>query len=113
MTPSATVADSKLSMAPKIAMVSAGDTSLLMVSHVISGTCASGSSPEMEKRSPIVSMLLMPAKFFNRSATTVMRIIATSEPGIFLLNFGVMAITTTLRMPMRVVIRSAVLQFWI
>ena len=38
ITPSATVAESKLSMAPRMAMVMAGETRLLMVSQFISGT---------------------------------------------------------------------------
>src|SRR5574344_413384 len=113
ITPSATVAERRLSMAPRIAMVMAGDTSCLIVSHVISGTWASGSSLDIEKRSPIVSILLIPAKFFNNKATTVMRIMATSEPGIFLLKRGVMAITTTLTIPIMAVHMSVVFMFWI
>ena len=107
------MAERRLSMAPRIAIVIAGDTSCLMVSQVIAGTWASGSSLEMEKRSPMVSMLLTPAKLFSSSATTVIRMMATSEPGIFLLNRGVMAITTTLAIPMMAVHMSVVFIFCI
>ena len=80
-------------------MVSAGETRLLMVSQFISGTCAEGSSLLMAKRSPIVSMVVTPANCLSSNATTVMMMMATSEPGIFLLKRGVMAMTTTLKMP--------------
>ena len=41
-------------------MVSAGDTRLLMISHDRAGTVALGNSLLMEKRSPMVSMLVTP-----------------------------------------------------
>ena len=112
MTPSATAADSRLSMAPSMAMVRAGDTRLLMVAHVISGTCASGSCPLIEKRSPMVSMLSTPANCLSSSATTVIRMMAMSDPGIFLLNLGVMEMTTTLTTPMRAHQGSMVSKLW-
>ena len=98
-TPSATVADSSDSMAPSMAMVNAGDTRPFIVSQFISGTCAAGSSLLMAKRSPMVSMDITPAKFFSKRASTVIMIMATSEPGIFLLKRGVMAMITTLNTP--------------
>ena len=112
ITPSATVAESRLSMAPRIAMVMAGDTRFLMVSQLISGTCAAGSSLLIEKRSPMVSMLVTPAYCFRMSATTVIRIMAMSEPGIFLLKRGVMAMTITLTTPMRAHQGSMVSKLW-
>ena len=68
-------------MAPNTAMVTAGPTSPLIVSHDSSGTTAPGSCDEMLKRSPIVSILVMPAYCFSSKAATVIRMIATSEPG--------------------------------
>ena len=113
ITPSATVADKRLSMAPNMAMVIAGDTSCLIVSHVISGTWALGSSLEIENLSPMVSMLPIPPKFFNNNATIVINMMATREPGIFLLNRGVMAMTITLAIPIMAVHRSVVFMFCI
>ena len=106
MTPSATVADSSDSMAPNTAMVTAGPTRLLMVSHDRAGTVASGSSEWMLKRSPMVSMEVMPAYCLSSRATTVMMMIATSEPGTFLLKRGVRAMMTTLATPITVLQRS-------
>ena len=83
MTPSATVAESSDSMAPRMAMVMAGETSPLTTSHVSWGTCAPGSSLEMEKRSPMVSMEVTPAYCLSSSAATVIRMMAISEPGSF------------------------------
>ena len=109
MTPSATVADSSDSMAPRMAMVNAGDTRLFIVSHVIGGTCASGSSLLIENLSPMVSIDVTPAKFFSSSAATVITIMAISEPGIFLLKRGVTAISSTLATPMMALHMSMVL----
>ena len=81
MTPSATVADSSDSIAPRTAMVTAGPTSPLTVSHVSSGTTAPGSVELMLKRSPMVSTLVTPAYCFSSRTATVMMIMATSEPG--------------------------------
>ena len=108
MTPSATVADSSDSMAPSTAMVIAGATRLFIVSHVITGTCTSGMALLTLKRSPMVSMLVMPAYCFRSRAAMVITMIATSEPGIFLLNFGVMAMIITLTTPTNEHQRSAV-----
>ncbi len=90
----------------------AGDTRLLMVSQFISGTWAEGSSLLMEKRSPMVSMLSTPANCLSNNAMTVIKMMATREPGIFLLNFGVTAMTTTLTMPMRAHHGSIVPKHW-
>ena len=112
MTPSATVADSSDSMAPSTAMVSAGATSPLTVSQVSSGTVAPGSCELMLKRSPMVSMLVTPAYCFSSRAAMVMRMMATSEPGMRLLNFGVTAMMATLTRPTRALHRSMVCRFW-
>ena len=80
-------------------MVMAGETRLFTVSHVIAGMWASGSSLLMAKRSPMVSTVLTPANCLSSSTATVMMMMAMSEPGIFLLNFGVTAITATLSIP--------------
>ena len=81
ITPSATVADSSDSMAPSTAIVTAGPTNPLIVSHVSSGTTAPGRVELMLKRSPMVSMVVTPAYSLSSRATMVMRIIATNEPG--------------------------------
>ena len=60
---------------------------------------ASGMALLTEKRSPMVSMLVTPANCLRSSAATVITMIATSDPGIFLLNLGVTAIITTLSIP--------------
>ena len=57
-----------------------------LLSHVKAGTVASGSCELMLKRSPMVSMLSTPAYIFNNKATRVMTMMATREPGIFLIN---------------------------
>ena len=108
MTPSATAADSRLSMAPSMAMVRAGDTRLLTVSHVMFGISACGRELLMEKRSPMVSMVVTPAYCFSSSATTVITMMAISEPGIFLLILGISMMTATLATPMTELHRSAV-----
>ena len=74
----------------------------------MAGTCTSGMALLTLKRSPMVSMLVMPAYCLRSRAAMVITMIATSEPGIFLLNFGVMAIITTLTMPTSEHHRSAV-----
>ena len=108
MTPSATAAESKLSIAPRMAMVSAGDTRLLMVSHVICGMSACGSELLMEKRSPIVSIVVTPAYCLSNNARTVIMMMATSEPGIFLFIFGISMMTATLAIPTMELHKSAV-----
>ncbi len=65
----------------------------------------------MAKRSPMVSIEETPAKFLSSSATMVITIIAMSEPGIFLLNFGVMAIMAMLATPVSAHQMSVVLKF--
>ena len=108
MTPSATAAESKLSIAPKMAIVIAGDTRFLIVSHESAGTVASGSELLIANRSPIVSMLSTPANCLRSNAATVITMIATSEPGIFLLTFGVSIMITTLTIPITELQRSTV-----
>ena len=107
MTPSATVADNRLSMAPNTAMVTAGPTSPLMVSHDRAGTTAPGSVELMLKRSPMVSMVVTPAYSFSNKAATVITTMATSEPGSAFsgerlnmrANVGHRAISITLTIP--------------
>ena len=112
VTPSATAADSSDSMAPSMAMVRAGDTNPLMVSHVISGTCAPGSWLLMEKRSPMVSTLSTPANCLSNSTATVITTMAMSEPGIFLLKRGVTTMMITLTMPTAADRQSIVVICW-
>ena len=112
MTPSATVAESRLSMAPRMAMVNAGATRPLIVSHDNSGTTASGSSDEMLKRSPMVSMVVMPAYCFSSSTTMVITMMAISEPGMRLLNLGVVAMMAMLASPTPVLQGSMWVRFW-
>ena len=105
ITPSATVAESSDSMAPSIAMVIAGETSPLITSHDSSGTWAPGSWLEIEKRSPMVSIELMPIYCFRSKAAIVITMMAISEPGNFrstLLiraTFGQRAMTATEPIP--------------
>ncbi len=113
MTPSATVAESNDSMAPRMAMVMAGETSPLMTSQVRSGTCACGSVAEMEKRSPMVSMVVTPAYCLRRAAAMVISTMAISEPGSLpmakrCVSFGQRAMTATEPKPMRALQRSMV-----
>src|SRR5574344_297921 len=93
-------------MAPNTAIVTAGPTNPLMVSHERAGNVASGSSEWMLKRSPIVSMVVTPAYCLSNKAATVMIIIATNEPGTFLLTRGVSAMIMTLATPITVLQRS-------
>lgn len=88
MTPSATVAESRDSMAPSTAMVMAGDTSCLMAVQFRSGTFMPGSSALMEKRSPMVSTLVARPYCFSRYTPTVITMMAMSEPGHFVRNPG-------------------------
>ena len=99
ITPSATVAESSDSMAPSTAIVIAGPTSILIVSHERAGTVAEGRVELMSKRSPMVSMVVTPAYSFSRSTTTVTRMMATSEPGIFFSTRCDRTIITILAMP--------------
>ena len=77
------MAESSDSMAPRIAMVMAGAANPLMVSHESAGMVASGSEELMLNRSPMVSIVVTPAKFFNNRTATVMMMMATRDPGIF------------------------------
>ena len=61
VTPSATVAESSDSIAPRMAMVTAGEISPLIVSQVMLGTLASGKAALMLKRSPMVATEVTPA----------------------------------------------------
>ena len=70
-----------------MAMVIAGDTSPFITSHDKAGTCASGSWLEIEKRSPIVSIVVMPAYCLSSRAATVMTMMAIRLPGSFFKNF--------------------------
>ena len=104
MTPSATVAESNDSMAPRMAIVMAGDTSDLMTSHVSEGTSAPGNWLDIENLSPIVSIDTTPAYCFSSRAAIVITIIAISEPGSFdnaecPAIFGHKAIIATLNTP--------------
>ena len=65
----------------------------------MAGTCMLGISLLTLKRSPMVSIDVMPQYCFSSKAAIVMTMMATSEPGIFLLNLGVMAIIITLTIP--------------
>ena len=59
----------------------------------------------------MVSIEVTPAKFLSNRATIVIKIMAISDPGIFLLNFGVMAMIMTLATPIMVHQMSMVLKF--
>ena len=61
MTPSATAADRSDSMAPSMAMVNAMGSSSWRVWNVKAGMTMSGSWAWIWKRSPMVSMPVMPA----------------------------------------------------
>ena len=101
MTPSATAADSNDSMAPSTAMVMATGNRFFTASQLRVGTVASGKAAWMLKRSPIVSMQVMPPYCLRHHTATVTRTMATNEPGIFFENFGVtamMKMLTTLTM---------------
>ena len=68
MTPSATVAESRLSMAPRMAMVKATGMSVCIMVHEIVGTTMSGNWLWMWKRSPMVSSPTMPYCFMMSTA---------------------------------------------
>ena len=93
------MAESKDSIAPRTAMTIAGGISDFIVLKDNAGNVASGSLLLMAKWSPIVVIDVIPAYFLNSNADTVIIIIAISDPGIFLLNFGDIAITITLTIP--------------
>ena len=112
MTPSATVADNSDSIAPNTAMVMAGATNSLMVSHERTGTTAPGNWELMLNLSPIVSILLTPAYCLSNNATTVITTMATNEPGIRLLYFGMRAMMTTLANPTNVLHTSILRICW-
>ena len=63
------------------------------------GIVASGSLLLIAKWSPIVVIEVTPAYSLSNNAATVIMIIAMSDPGIFLLNFGDIAMTITLAIP--------------
>ena len=96
ITPSATVAESKDSMAPNTAIVMATGNKFLMASQFSEGTTASGNSELIVKRSPMVSIQSMPPYTFIRYTAIVTTIMAIREPGTFFENLGVMAMMTTL-----------------
>ena len=91
ITPSATVADSKDSMAPSTAIVMATGNKFFIASQSRAGITASGSSARMLKRSPMVSIQSMPPYTFISQTATVTTMMAISDPGIFFENRGVMA----------------------
>ena len=98
MTPSATAADNRDSMAPSTAMVMATGNKFLIASQSNLGTTASGNCDWMVKRSPMVSMQVIPPYVFIRYTAIVTTMMAISEPGIFFENRGVSAIIRTLTM---------------
>src|SRR5574344_126051 len=98
-------------MAPSTAMVTAGETRFLMVSHVIAGTCAAGSWLLIENRSPMVSIVITPANCLSNHATIVITIMAISEPGTFSQQRGITTIITTLDNPTIVLQKSIELKF--
>ena len=113
ITPSATAAESKDSMAPSIAMVRAGCTSPFRVVQESAGTSAPGISELIENLSPMVSMVCTPAYSLRRRARIVVTIIAISEPGIFLLSFGSRTMMSRLTTPITTVHESSEEMFWI
>ena len=64
-------------------MVMAGDTSPLITSQVSWGICAPGNWLEIEKRSPMVSMEVMPAYCLSNRAAMVIKMMAIRLPGNF------------------------------
>ena len=60
----------------------------------------------------MVSIDVMPQYCLSSKAAIVITMIATSEPGIFLLNRGVSVIITMLTMPTIAVHQSIVLMSW-
>ena len=87
-------------MAPSMAITIAGWARRVMVSQLRLGTAGCGRLEEMVKRSPMVSMPSMPRRL-RMSATTVIRMMATSEPGMRRLILGVNTMTRMLHTPIR------------
>ena len=114
ITPSATVAESKDSIAPRIAIVIAGDTNPLITFHEIEGISASGNWFEIENLSPIVSTLSTPAYCLSSSTATVITMMAIRLPGsffntlLYLAIIGHAAITATEPIPTPALHRSMV-----
>jgi hypothetical protein len=79
--------------------VKAGGTSSFNVAQVNEGIVASGICDEMVNLSLIVSILSIPANCLNKTATTVVTIMAIREPGIFLLIRGKNTIIARLSRP--------------
>ena len=98
-------------MAPRMAMVMAGERSPLMLSQLSDGMSASGTDGLISKRSPMVSTWMLKYSVMMMPAM-VMTMIATSEPGTFLLTMGVQAMMTMERMPTMAVARSTEEKFW-
>jgi len=91
ITPSATVADKRDSIAPSTAMVIAAGSKPFIASQFSVGTSAPGNCAFILKRSPIVSMESTPTYVLSTYTNKVMAMIAISDPGIFLENLGVIA----------------------
>ena len=70
------MAESKDSIAPRMAIVIAGDTNPFMTFHDIEGISASGNWFEIENLSPIVSTLSTPAYCLSSSTATVITMMA-------------------------------------
>ena len=111
VTPSATVADNNDSIAPKTAMVIATGNKSLMASQLSAGMVASGNSDLIVKRSPMVSMVSIPAYVFNKYTTAVTTMMAIREPGIFFENRGVMAIMMILAI-LTIVFHQLIVSKW-
>ena len=92
-------------MAPRMAIVRAGEMSPLTDSHVSVGTFASSPVGLIWKRSPMVSTCMPKCSVITIPAI-VITMMAMSEPGIFLEISGVQAIITTESTPTMVVARS-------
>ena len=75
------------------------------------GTTASGNSDWMVKRSPMVSMQVMPPYIFIRYTAIVTTTMATNEPGIFFENLGVTAMMMILMM-LTIVFHQLMLPKW-
>ena len=91
------------SIAPNIAIVNAGGNKSFSIEKIVcpsfnvsSGKCGTGNPEGNLYKSSIVVIPLSPANFFNAQTTSVAKIIATSEPGIFFDIFGKTIITARL-----------------
>ena len=99
VTPSATVAESRDSIAPSSAMVKATGNRLRITSQSIAGMAAAGNSARIVKRSPMVSTPSMPAYVRSAQTPAVSTTMATSDPGIRRENLGVRTISRMLPIP--------------